>query len=88
MFDAGKSAGPNCRACSWGSLRCLCPKSPKGLLAGTQTPCVLANTAGLAVGEACDARARKNHMAGLQGRKRLSCSQTPQGVLSGVHAMP
>ncbi len=54
-------------ACSLGSMRCLCPKSPKGLLAGTQTPCVVANTAGLAVGEACDALARKKSYGRFAG---------------------
>ena len=40
--------------------------------AGTQTTCVPANIAGPAVGEACNARARKDQRASLQGRKRLA----------------
>ena len=53
----------HCRACCWGSMRCPCPKTPKGLLAGTRTTCVPTNTAGPVVGEACDAHARKDRRA-------------------------
>ena len=52
------------RACCQGSMRCAPRKSPKGLLVGTQSSCDLANTAGPAVGEACDARAQKDRKAG------------------------
>ena len=76
------------RSCCWVSMRCPCLKRPKGRLAGTQTNCGTANTAGPFVEEACDARARKERRAGLQGRKRLAWPQTPQGQLSGKHAMP
>ena len=40
------------------------------------------------VGEACDARARKDSRAGYQGHKRLASPQTPQGLLQGKHAIP
>ena len=63
------------------------PEKTEGRFAGTQTNCGPANTAGPAVGEACDARARKNRRAGEQGRKRIAAPQTPQGLLSGKHAM-
>ena len=50
------------------------PKRPKCRLAGTQTSCVPANTAGPAVGVACDARARKDRSASLQGRKGVAAN--------------
>ena len=50
-------------ACCRGSMRCLCPKSTKGLFAGTQSTCVHANTAGRSVREACDAHAPKDRRA-------------------------
>ena len=95
-----KTKGPVCRdaidlrprkhrrAYSRGSMRCPCPKRPKGLLAGTQLNCGPSNTAGPVVREACDAHARKDRRAGLQGHNRLASPQTPQSLLSGKHAMP
>ena len=68
-------------SCCRGSMRCPFPKRPKGLLAGTQSTCGLANTTGPVVGEACDARARKDRRAGLQGRKVIAAPQTPQSLL-------
>ena len=53
MFDAGKSAGPNCResdCCAENSAEpehCSTPESPQGRIAGTAP-----KTAGPAVGEA------------------------------------
>ena len=38
-------------------------------------------TAGPAVGEACDACARKDRRAGLQGRKVIAAQQTPQSLM-------
>ena len=70
-----KNEGPVCRdaidfrpckhrrACCRGSMRCPCPKRPKGQLAEMQTNCGPANTAGPAVGEGCDARTRKDRRA-------------------------
>ena len=55
-----KHSGSCCR----GSMRCPCPKRPKCRLAGTQTTCGPANTAGPAVAEACNAHARKDRRAG------------------------
>ena len=54
----------DCRTCCHGSMRCANLKSPKGLLAGTQSSCDPANTAGPTLGEACDARDRKVRRAG------------------------
>ena len=75
------------RACCRGSMRCPCPKKSYGRFAGTQTTFVLANTAGPAVGDACDALARKDRSANLQGRNRLVSTQTLPCLLSGKHAM-
>ena len=41
------------------------------------------DTAGPAVGEACNARARTDRRAGLRGRKGIAAPQTPQSLLSG-----
>ena len=57
MFDAGKSAGPNCRGESdfcaensaepvvRGSMRCSTPESPQGRIAGAQSDCCAENSA-------------------------------------------
>ena len=46
-----------------------------------------ANTAGLAVKEACDARPCKVRRACWQGRNRFVAPQKTQGLLSGKHTM-
>ena len=43
--------------------------------------CGAGKSAGPAVGEACDARARKERRAGLQGRNVIAAPQTPQSLL-------
>ena len=48
------------RACCLGSMRCAALLSPKGLLAGTQSSCGPAKTAGPVVGEAYDVRPDKS----------------------------
>ena len=83
-----------------GRKRLASPQTSQGLLSGkhampvrekTKGPVCrdandlrAANTTGPAVGEACDACARKERRAGLQGRNQLAFPQTPQGLLSGV----
>ena len=58
------------RACCQGSMRCAPLKSPKGLLAGTQSSCDPTNNAGPSLREACDARARKDRRAANELRQR------------------
>ena len=79
------------RACCRRTMRCACPKRPKGRLAGTHTSCVPAYTAGPPFGEACDARARKDrrgaidlrprkhHRACCQGNMQCACPKRPMG---------
>ena len=76
------------RACCRGSMRCPFPKRPKGREAGTQMTCGPANTAGPAVGEACDARARKDRRAGWQGRKRIAAPQNRRACCRGSMRCP
>ena len=45
---------------------------------GTVAMSIPENTAGPVVGEACNARARKDRRAGLQGRKWIAAPQIPQ----------
>ena len=60
------------RACWQGSIRCVAPKSPKGLFAGTQSRCGPANSAGPVVREAYDVRRRK---------VRMACSRTNSNAI-------
>ena len=66
-------------------MRWAALKSPKGLLAGTQSSCGPANTAGPVSREAYDVRPRKVRRACSQGRNRGAAPQTPQCLLSGKH---
>ena len=90
------------RACCRESMRCPCPKRPKGLLAETQMNCRLANTSGPVVGEhampvpektegpvckdAIDLRPRKHRRACGRGNRRCPCPKRPQGRLAGTQS--
>ena len=88
------------RACCRGSMRCECPKRPKGRLAGTQRSCGPANTARPVFGkhampvpektevpvsrDANELRSRKHRRACCRGSMRCACPKRQKCHYAGT----